>query len=159
SSFATQYCDVYGACCVPVGKTYQAATCTALINAQNTTRSYDAAQGQSCLDALRTDAAQPTFCSSGPSSDTSTKCNGVFKTGGTGVKPLGQPCASDAECASSSEGVVKCATSFVSADGGGSATIRQCQVQVRAREGEECVSTKDGNTTYSSGSSSGPPPA
>jgi hypothetical protein len=156
-SFIGQYCDIYGTCCSKTGKAYDQAKCRALFSVFLSTQTYDPSRGQGCLDAARADSANASFCDSGAAADVKTQCNGVFKEGAsssTGTKQPGDKCDGSGECASTPEGEGYCATAFVN-----SATIKQCQIRVRGKEGDAgCVGNKDGSLTATTLSTSGAPP-
>jgi hypothetical protein len=152
SGFVDEYCRIFSQCCAQGGYPSDGATCRNFYNQIATSRVYDAAKGEQCLSALRTAQSDATFCNKGPSAP---ECSGVYKSSG-GASPPGGACDDDDDCASSSEGEVDCVTSFSN-----NATRRTCQVRVRAKEGEECGGTKDGNSTSGFGTSStdgGAPP-
>lgn len=151
-TFATEYCKLFSGCCAKIQKTYDEAKCRATIALFTGSASYDAAKGQTCLDAARAEASSPTFCD-GASDATSEKCSVVFSSGGGSRQP-GETCSAESDCASSPDGDVQCATSF-----SGGATTKVCQVLVRGQDGaSDCIGYKDGNITSTS-LANGTPPA
>ena len=158
-AFVAQYCDIYGPCCAKSGRTYDAPKCRAVLGAFAGLSTYDPGAGQQCLDAVRAESNSASFCDSGLSKDADAKCDDVFKQApSNGTKKPGEPCEDARECATSPEGDVTCSL-FATQD----TSVRQCQLKVRGKEGEDCVGEKeegdDGVTvTSSSGSGEGAPP-
>ena len=138
-----------GSCCGKAGYPSDGAQCRSYFGNAAAGREYNAAKGEECLAGFRAASAAPDFCDKG---ETPPACNEVYQSAGGGAAP-GATCEDDNECASSTEGEVDCR----STSSGGSVT-RICQIQVRGKEGDACVGTKDGNTTTSVGSGTSPPP-
>jgi hypothetical protein len=151
SSFASEYCGIFGSCCGKAGYPSDGAQCRSYFNNAAGGREYNAAKGEECLAGFRAASSQPDFCEKG---ETPPACSEVFRTPGGGAAP-GATCEQDEDCASSTEGEVECHSSST-----GGALTRICQVQVRGKEGDACVGTKDGSSSVSFGSSGsgGPPP-
>ncbi len=144
SGFVDEYCKYIGQCCGQSGYPSDGATCRALAGSSAAQRQYNAAKGEECLAAIRSQAASnPNFCTAGNSVPA---CSQVYTSAG-GAAP-GATCESDNDCAPSSEGEVDCVSTFTNG-----ATTRTCQVRVRGKEGDACTGTKDGNTLVSVGSS------
>lgn len=134
SAFITSFCDLLGTCCSKDQKTYDQQKCTQFYNGiLGTGYTYDANNGQACLDKTRAEQNSPTFCSEGAQDDAI--CKKVFtKAGATGgTKQPGDLCSTDADCASQPDGTVNCST-FIEND----ATTKTCQLFVRAKAGEAC---------------------
>ena len=146
-SFVQQYCALTSGCCEKQGKKPDQLKCEQFYTVFTAQAAYDPIKGQQCLDASRADA---TLCE-GSSDATDAACEGVFEQSGAaaGSKQPGEDCEDDDECASSNDGDVDC--SFRSSNG---ATIRKCQVQVRAKENDDCVGDKRVGDSFTSGGSS-----
>lgn len=155
SDFVGQYCDLEMPCCAKAGLSTNGSQCRAFLGAFTNSSSYDAAKGDACLKEMRAAQSNPDFCTG--SSSLAPSCNGVFATSGGGTKKPGEACDTDSNCATSSQGKVRCASSY---DSKGARTS-VCQLQIPGKEGDApCGGTIDGNSTYFSGSSSsGAPPA
>lgn len=146
-SFVSQYCSLTAGCCEKQGKRPDQAKCEQFYSVFTAQATYDPVKGQQCLDAARADA---TLCE-GSSDATDAACEGVFKESGAaaGTKQPGETCEDDDECAPASDGEVQC--SFFSKDG---ATVRKCQVHVRAKENDDCAGDKGVGSSFTSGGSS-----
>ena len=149
-SFINEFCGLYAPCCAKVNKPTDGATCRALYGGLLGAQQYDAAKGSACLSELRALSSTPTFCDG--SATGASSCKGAFKESGSGTKQPGEDCLKDGDCAPSAEGSVNCASSYSS-----SAQTKSCQVELEGKAGDTpCISTRDGNTTsYTSTSSSG----
>jgi hypothetical protein len=146
SGFISKFCDQYMPCCAKAGRPSDGAQCRAFYGAFSNEGTYDAAAGSACLSEIKANSSSPTFCENGISGSNAPSCSKVFsQTDGT--KKPGETCASDSECAPSSEGDVDCRSLFK--DG---ATIKKCQVQITGKAGDTpCLGTVDGNlTSYNS---------
>jgi len=159
SSFIAAYCDMLMPCCVEAGLGANSSNCQQFLSAFSIGYTYNAAQGDACLEAMRAASSQPDFCSGGSSAGDSTACNSVFSSSSTGTKAPGEACEDDQDCAPSSKGEVDCHYTWTMTENGSSET-RTCMVLMDGSEGSApCVGTVEGNTTWYSGSSDGPPPA
>jgi hypothetical protein len=145
-SFIDQYCALYAPCCQKAGLRTDGVACKALGTYALSQHAYDPASGGQCLSELRASSSAPDFCAKRFDADS---CDRAFGSGSGGTNAPGAECASDSECASSTEGKVSCAF----ASGG----KRFCQVQIDGKAGDTpCLGTRDGSITSFEGSSGDP---
>lgn len=162
SSYAQIFCSAYQPCCVKAGLKGDASTCrtfiTAFLGSSVSSTGYDPAAGQACLKVIQDTIAKNDICVDGPDDPAiDAACDKVISgKGGGGSKKPGETCSEDSDCAAAPQGDVQCRSYFTSG-----AETRICQVELDGKQGDApCLGTRDGNTTYYSGSSgSEPPPA
>jgi hypothetical protein len=146
SSFIAELCGLYAPCCGKLGKPTDGASCRAVYGGLVGSQQYDPGKGSACLSELRALSSTPTFCDN-PSAPS---CKGAFKEAGSGNKQPGEECSKDGDCAPSGEGNVNCASNY-----SGSSETRACQIELEGKAGDTpCISTRDGNVTSTSFSSS-----
>lgn len=153
NAFFDDFCATFGPCCAKVNKPTDGAGCRTFYAAFTSDQVYDAAKGQACLNEIHSHQNDADFCSD--PTGKSPSCEGVFKKAGSssGTKAPGETCSEDEDCASSSEGDVRCMSSYSS----GGAVTKTCSVLIEnGHEGDTpCVGTKDGSlTVYETSSSS-----
>lgn len=139
NTFATQYCDLTGGvCCPKQGKTYSGETCRALFSLAGVQEgvTYDAVAAEQCLAGVRAAQSQPAFCEDLGGDAVNSVCDRVYKQTG-GLKQPGDTCAKNADCAPDPAGDTDCAYIFASGE-----SKRICQLELRAKEGDECVGDK-----------------
>jgi hypothetical protein len=139
--FADAYCAEFAKCCVQAGFSGDGKICRLLFSGGG---SYDAKAGDACLAEMKAEVSAGTFCTSA-SSSSSSSCNSVYGSAGSGKKKPGDPCNLDSDCAASSEGKVVCANLYANG-----AFIDKCQVQIPGKVGDTpCVGTQDGDNLRS----------
>jgi hypothetical protein len=147
TEFFGKFCDIYRPCCQAAGLRSDGQQCRVVYGALVPPTGFNAAAGETCLNATRAAASQPGFCEG--SVPEVVECSRVFQSA-SGKAP-GEACTEDVDCAPSAEGAVNCESDF-----SGAAEIRQCQVEIRGTPGSgPCIWTVDGNLRYSSGSGDG----
>jgi hypothetical protein len=105
----------------------------------------NAQAGDACLAEMRSQVNAGTFCANLSSTSTS-PCDSVYGSGGSGNKKPGDTCNVDSDCAPAANGKVVCAGLYVN-----SAFINKCQVQIPGKAGDtQCIGTQDGNLFTSS---------
>lgn len=154
SGFIDTYCSYVGSCCGSESLPSNGEQCRALLSFASGT--YDAKNGQACIDAVKAaSASDASWCVDSPS--TTTACNAAFpsKTAGT-VQP-GGTCTGDTDCIASGSGDTAVCTF---AQAGGSAQICVDEKHGKAGDGPcfGTVSTASGGITttqYNTGATTG----
>jgi hypothetical protein len=137
AEFIASYCDLIAPCCSMAGLKGDGQQCRVLLSAF-TPGMYNPSAGESCLSSLRAATGRADFCSDLGGA----ACDDAFPDS-SGTKKPGETCTQDDDCASSSEGKVRCQRLST-----GGAEIRKCQLQVAGKEADQpCVGNIDGNVT------------
>jgi hypothetical protein len=146
-SFIEQFCVLLAPCCGQINKPTDGAFCKAIYGGLLGKAQYDSAKGNACLSELQAASSSTTFCTN-PTSGTMS-CNGAFmNAGGGGAVQPGDLCTNDTDCATPPQGSVRCASNYT-----GNAVTKACQVSLPGKLGDTpCLGTRDGSTTYYSGS-------
>jgi hypothetical protein len=143
SDFVASFCALATTCCRTVNPSSDGSQCRAFYGAFASAQRYSPGAGEACLTELRAASGRSDFC---PGITTNApSCQGVFANGGGGggSRKPGEECSADGDCATSSEGRVRCQSLYVM-----SAVMKRCQLQVKGKEGDNpCVGTVDGSTT------------
>jgi len=129
-------CASEGPCCVDHGMSADPAECLAFVQAINVGITYDAVQGAECVKWLRAATNDYTVCLGSESPPAA--CDRAFVSP-VGTHLPGEPCASQADCAPSTEGEVDCHVEI---------SQRTCQLQLRGHAGDApCLGTRDARGT------------
>ena len=124
-AFLADYCDAFVDCCAPVALTYDRGQCIdGLRRRELIGTTYDQAQADGCLSALKAERALGAFCFAGPLPTTAAKCSQAMRGAPIGTGEPGNSCASTNDCAASPEGTVYC--------------VGVCGLAISAGEGEAC---------------------
>lgn len=134
-TFSKEYCRLTTPCCTKRGVTSDVEACAIAHGLGYLNNPFDPVAGQRCLSDLERLAGAATFCSDGGGKAFEDACSLALAPTGTGTKAPGEACERTSDCAPSPEGRTECSSDLGS-------DRRACRLQVRAKEGDECASTK-----------------
>jgi hypothetical protein len=155
SGFGQSFCNLIEPCCAAAGLGTTGILCNAFVQSAASKGTYDATNGQACIDGVKAESSSGTFCTL--LGNDVTACQHVFSKTGAGVQP-GGTCSQDSDCAVAAGGTATCfeTTSFGDA---GTSTTKTC-VQLSAGKAGDgpCIGIVDPQFTLYSWNGQGPPP-
>lgn len=157
-TFVNDYCSMLSTCCESWGaKNDGGATCKMFIGYLFAGATYDAAQGEACLQYMRTAQSKGELCTvaTSASSTEPNPCQEVTETTPTtGTTQPGGTCDFSGDCAAPAGKTASCASYYSTEGAAGSGSfVRYCQVVAAGKDGDGPCSmtvTEDGTNWHNS---------